>query len=125
MDIPKIQANPISFKYKSILKSYWLEDMLPSVKYDMGGNLLTKKNCTLGHMLAHSKKGKSELANYMLETKGYNMMKSNQPFSKFFSTEAFEAYCKQFEKVNLPGLNGLNYISMITKTAKRLLREGK
>lgn len=125
MNIPKIQANPISFKYKSILKSYWLEDMMPSVKFDMGGNQLTKKNCTLGHMLAHSKKGKSELANYMLETKGYNMMKSNKPFSQFFTQEGFDTYCKQFEKVDLPGFDGLNYIGMITKTAKRLLRERK
>ena len=48
---------------------------MPTVKYDMGGNLLTKDNCTLGHMQPHSKGGKSCLANYMLETSQYNMSK--------------------------------------------------
>lgn len=117
--------NPISFGYKSILKTYWLAGKMPSVKYDMGGNLLTKKNCTIGHMLAKSKRGSSELANYMLETKNYNMAKGNLPFSKFFNWDDFLAYCKQFEDIKLPNFDGLNYIAMITKTAERLLKQGK
>ena len=98
---------------------------MPSVKFDMGGNLLTKKNCTLGHMLPHSKGGHTSLYNLMLETKGYNMSKGNFPFSKFFNKEAFEKYCKQFEDIELPGFDGKDYIEKITKTAKRLIRERK
>ena len=116
---------PITFGYKSILKTYWLKGKMPSVKYDMGGNLLTKDNITNGHMLAHSKGGKTNLSNLMLETANYNFMKSNKPFSQFFNEESFQAYCKQFEKVNLPDFNGLDYIYRITKNAYNIIKQGK
>ena len=120
-----MHVNQISFGYKSILKTEWLHGNMPTVKYDMGGNLLTAKNVTLGHMQPHSKRGTSGLANLMLETKRYNNDRSNMPFSSVFNQEGFDRYCKQFEGIKLPGFNGNGYIDMITKTAKRLLRQGK
>ena len=91
----------------------------------MGGNLLTKENVSNGHMLAHSKGGKTNLSNLMLETRTYNNMKSNKPFSWFFTKEAFDAYCEQFKNIQLPNFNGLEYIEKITKNAERLLKQGK
>lgn len=123
MKINTIQQ--ISFKYKSILKTEWLKGNMPDVKYDMGGNLLTKDNITNGHMLAHSKGGKTNLSNLMLETANYNFMKSNKPFSLFFTKEGFDKYCKQFEKINLPDFNGLDYVYRITKNAYNLIKQGK
>ena len=123
MRINPVQS--INFKYKSILKTYWLKGKLPDVKYDMGGNRITKDNITNGHMLAHSKGGKTNIGNLMLETANYNFMKSNKPFSQFFDEASFQAYCKQFEKVNLPNLNGLDYIYRITKNAYNLIKQGK
>ena len=120
-----MNAQAINFGYKSILKTYWLKGKMPTVLYDMGGNLLTKKNVTLGHMLPHSKGGKSCLANYMLETAQYNMNKGNQPFSKFFNSDAFKAYCEQFKSVDLPDFSGKGYVEQITKTAERLVKQGK
>ena len=114
-----------NFGYKSILKTEWLNGNMPTVKYDMGGNLLTAQNITLGHMQPHSKRGSSGLANFMLETKRYNNNKGNMPFSSTFSQSGFDSYCKQFEGINLKGFNGDGYVQMITKTAKRLLRQGK
>lgn len=116
---------PISFKYKSILKTYWLKGNMPDVKYDMGRNRLTKDNITNGHMLAHSKGGKTNLSNLMLETANYNFAKSNKPFSQFYDEEAFKAYCKQFEKIDLPDFNGLDYIYRITKNAYNIIKQGK
>ena len=116
---------PISFQYKSVLKTEWLKGNMPEVTHDMEGNLLTPENVTNGHMLAHSKGGKTRIDNLMLETKDYNFMKGDKPFSWFFTKEGFEAYCEQFKNVNLPNFNGLDYIERITKTAKRLLRLGK
>lgn len=118
-------VNQISFQYKSTLKTEWLKGNMPDVKFDMGGNLLTKDNVTNGHMLAHSKGGKTVSSNLMLETANYNFMKGNKPFSWFFTEEGFKKYCKQFEKVKLPNFNGLEYIFNITKTAERLLKQGK
>ena len=68
-------SNKTSFGYKSILKDEFLKGNLPTVKKDMGGNKLTKKNVTNGHMLPHSQGGKTILPNLMLETVEYNYMK--------------------------------------------------
>jgi len=119
------RLTPIPFTYKSILKTEWLKGNMPEVTHDMAGNLLTKENITNGHMLAHSKGGKTVIDNLMLETAPYNFMKGNQPFSKFFSKEGFNAYCEQFKNIDLPNFNGLDYIDRITRTAKHLLRVGK
>lgn len=116
---------PIHFTYKSILKTEWLKGNMPEVTKDMAGNLLTKDNVTNGHMLAHSKGGKTVLDNLMLETAPYNFSKGNQPFSKFFNKEGFDAYCEQFKNIDLPNFKGLEYIDKITRTAKHLLRMGK
>lgn len=122
----KITINQsINFKYKSILKTYWLKGVMPDVKYDMGRNRLTKDNITNGHMLPHSKGGQTNLSNLMLETANYNFAKSNKPFSQFYDENSFKAYCKQFEKINLPDFNGLDYIYRITKNAYTLLKNGK
>ena len=115
---------PISFQYRSVLKTEWLKGNMPEVTHDMAGNLLTADNITNGHMQAHSKGGKTNLGNLMLETKDYNFMKGNQPFSKFFTKEGFDAYCEQFKSICLPNFDVLEYIARITKTAKRLLRLG-
>ena len=41
---------------------------MPTVKHDIGGNLLTKKNITDGHMLARSKGGKTNLKNLGIDS---------------------------------------------------------
>ena len=115
----------ITFGYKSVLKTEWLKGNMPSVKYDMGGNLLTKDNVTNGHMLAKSKGGKTNLSNLTLETANYNFMKGNKPFSWFFTKEGFDTYCEQFKNIKLPNFDGLDYIEKITRNAKNLLRQGK
>ena len=120
-----LNAQGINFGYQSVLKTYWLKGKMPSVKFDMGGNRLTKENISLGHMLPHSKGGPTSLSNLMLETRKYNMMKGNSPFSMFFDKEAFEKYCEQFKGIDLPEFNGKDYVKMITKTAQRLLKQGK
>lgn len=123
MMIPPVYQ--LSFCYKSILKTEWLKGNMPSVKYDMEGNLLTKNNVTNGHMLAKSKGGKTNISNLMLETANYNFMKGSKPFSSFFNKEKFDAYCEQFKDIKLPDFNGLDYIEKITRNAKNLLRQGK
>lgn len=116
---------PLQFGYKSVLKTEWLKGNMPTVTHDMAGNLLTRANVTNGHMLPHSKKGATALYNLMLETKEYNFSKGNQPFSKFFTKEGFDAYCEQFKDIKLKNFDGLEYIKKITETASRLLKEKK
>ena len=116
---------PIRFGMKSILKTEWLNGNMPNVKYDIGGNLLTKENVTNGHMLPKSKGGTNELKNLTLESLPYNMMKGNKPFSWFFDTKHFMQYCDEVAKVKLPNFNGLEYVKGIIENAFNLLKEKK
>lgn len=52
------QITPISFTYKSPLKTEWLKGNMPSVTHGIYGGILTKDNITLEHIKPHSKGGK-------------------------------------------------------------------
>ena len=117
---------PIIFThYKNTLKKEWLKGNMPSVKHDIGGNRLTAENITNGHMLAKSKGGVTTAFNITLETRDYNMMKGNKPFSWFFDVKNFMQYCDEMAKVDLPNFNGIKYVRGIIENAFTLLREGK
>lgn len=98
---------------------------MPTVKHDIGGNLLTIENVTNGHMLPVSKGGKTILANLTLETLAYNQLKGNKPFSWFFDTKNFMRYCDEVAQVDLPNFKGIDYVRGIIETAFNLLRERK
>lgn len=115
---------PIAFQYKTVLRDEFLKGNLPTVKVDMGGFKLTKKNVTNGHMLPHSQGGKTILPNIMLESVEYNYMKQAEPFSNFFTKEGFQKYCEQFKGIKLPKFDGDRYVKDITETAERLLKKG-
>lgn len=125
MRLSSLRTNKISFTYNNILKREWLKGNMPSVKHDIGGNLLTKENVSLGHMMARSKGGTNELSNFTLETIDYNCMKGNKPFSWFFDVKNFMQYCDEVSKVRLPKFNGLEYAKSIIANAFTLLKEGK
>lgn len=116
---------PLCFGLKSVLKTEWLKGNMPNVRYDIGGNLLTKENVTNGHMLARSKGGSNELKNLTLESLPYNMMKGNRPFSWYFDTKNFMRYCSEVSKVKLPNFDGMEYVKGIIANAFNLLKERK
>lgn len=123
MNIRHIDTIP--FMHRSVIKTEWLKGNMPSVKHDIGGNLLTKENITNGHMLPLSKGGKTNLKNLTLETLNYNQMKGNKPFSWFFDVKNFMRYCEEMSKVDLPNFKGIDYIKGIIETAFSLLKEKK
>lgn len=116
---------PITFGYKSILKTYWLEGRMPSVTHDFYGNELTKDTVTLEHIQPHSKGGLTKLSNLALSKNTSNFKRSNKPLTSVFNKEAFEQYCEQFKNIKLPGFDGNIYINSITRTVNNLLRQGK
>ncbi len=117
--------NNISFGYKSILKTHWLNGDLPNVTKGFYGGDLTKDTVTLEHILPHSKGGRTILYNLALSKNTNNWARGNKPLSSVFSKEAFEIYCEQFKGVKLPYFNGDEYVKQITKTVEKLLRQGK
>lgn len=122
MKITRIESNPISFKYKSVLKSEWLKGNMPTVKYGIYGGELTSKNITLEHLQPKSLKGKTELANLALAVDVNNWQRGSKPLKDMFSKDNFIQYTEQFKDINLPEFNGLKYIESITKTIERLLK---
>lgn len=116
---------PISFGLKSTLKTEWLNGNIPTLKHDIGGNLLTTENVTNGHMLAKSKGGSNALYNLTLETMAYNTLKGNKPFSWFFDTKNFMQYCDEIKDVRLPNFNGAEYVKSIIANAFDLLKGNK
>ena len=120
-----IGAYGITFGYHSVLKDLFREDKLPSVKFGLYGDKLTKENVSLEHLVPHSKNGKSKLHNFTLASKHKNSLRSNDDIRKFLTPEMAKKYLDQFvdvETVSKKGtkFNGNNYIDMIKNTLKTL-----
>jgi len=116
---------PITFGYKSILKTAYQQGLLSTVTKDFYGSSLTKDTVTLEHLLPKSKNGTSKLSNFALATMKNNSTRGNKPLSEVFNQEAFEQYCEQFKGVKIPFFNGDEYIKQISKTVEKLLKNGK
>ena len=119
-----ITNNPISFGYKSILKTYWLEGQLPTVQKGIYGGTLKPYNVTLEHIRPHSKGGTTALNNLALAKDVLNYGRGNRPFRMFFSRKVFDEYCDQFVNVKLPGLDGNKYIKALRETVEKALKNG-
>ena len=113
----------VSFGYKSILKTHWLNGSLPNVTKGFYGGDLTKDTITLEHLKPVSKGGKTELKNLVLSEDIRNWNRGNKPLTEVFNKEAFQTYCEEFKGVKLPYFNGDDYIKQITKTIERLLKQ--
>ena len=120
-----ITNNTISFGYKHMLKTYWLEGKLPTVIRGFYGGTLTKDTVTLEHLKPYSKGGATKLCNLALSKNENNWARGNKPLEQFFNKEAFEQYCEQFKGLKLPFFNGDEYIRQINKTVEKLLKNGK
>ena len=114
-----------SFGYKSLLKTYFLQGKLPTVTRDFYGSKLTKENCTLEHIIPHSKhNGKNIISNFALAAGKNNWSRGNKPLSTVFNLKAFNDYCAQFEGIKLPYFDGDTYIEGITRTVEKALKNG-
>ncbi|MBQ2391369.1 MAG: HNH endonuclease [Clostridia bacterium] len=113
--------NPISFKYKSVLKSEWLKGNMPTVTKGIYGGELKPYNVTLEHIKPHSKGGKTELNNLALAIDINNWGRGDKPLKTFFSRIIFDQYCDQFKGIKLPDFDGDEYVKSIYKTVEEEL----
>lgn len=116
------QITPISFTYKSPLKTEWLKGNMPSVTHGIYGGILTKDNITLEHIKPHSKGGKTSLKNLALAVDENNFKRGSKPIWQFLTKEMFEQYIEQFKNIFLPDFNGKEYAENLTKTVERLIK---
>ena len=113
----------VTFTYSNILKTLYKRGKLPSVKYDISGRRLTKKNATLDHIKPKSQGGKSVLSNYMLATNEFNSLRGAKPITDFLTVEGLSRYINQFIGVVVDGFNGNEYVKMILKTIDEVRAE--
>lgn len=109
-------ANSVNFGYSNQLKTLYKRGKLPSVKYDISGRKLTKKNVTLDHVIPKSKGGASTQDNFMLATYEFNQLRGNKPLNDFMTKPNLVKYLNQFMDVVVDGFNGNKYIKGLLKT---------
>ena len=114
---------PISFQYRSVLKTEWLKGNMPEVTKGLYGGILTKDNITLEHIKPHSKGGKTNLKNLALAVDENNFKRGSEPLGKYLTIDMFKEYIEQFKNIFLPDFNGKEYAENLTKTVERLLKQ--
>lgn len=116
--------NPI-FEYSSPLKTLWRKGKLPSVKYGFYGDRLTQKSVSLEHLKAHSKGGKTNLANLVLASKEKNNARGNDAIDDYLDVKNVMRYLAQFKDIRINGFDGNKYIAGIVATLGGLLNVQK
>jgi len=119
------KPSPVTFGYKHQLKTQWLKGNMPTVKKGFYGDILTKDNVTLEHLLPHSQGGTTTADNLVLATDHNNFKRSNLPLKDFINYDAVEEYLEQFVDVFANGFDGNEYIKAIRKTIKNIIGKGK
>lgn len=117
MDIQPVQL--ISFGYSNQLKTLFKKGKLPTVKYDISGRRLTKKNVTLDHVIPKSKGGTNTQDNYMLATEEFNHLRGNKPLDNFMTKRNLIRYLSQFMDIFVDGFDGNKYVKGLLKTLDR------
>lgn len=115
-EVPFSNKKEVSFGYSNQLKTLFKKGKLPSVKYDVSGRKLTKKNATLDHVIPKSKGGKSVTENYMLATAEFNHLRGARPLSDFLTVENLTRYINQFIDVHVDNFYGNKYIKGLLET---------
>ena len=123
-----VQAMPPyspNFEYSSPLKTLWRKGKLPSVKYGFYGDRLTQKTISLEHLQAHSKGGKTNLANLVLASKAKNNARGNDAIDDYIDVKNVIRYLAQFKDIRINGFDGNKYIAGIVATLGGLLNVQK
>ena len=136
--IPRIETNPITFGYTTIISKLFKEGKLPSVvKGFYGGDLeinpKSLQRASNEHLRPKSLGGQTTLANIVLATVENNNKRGNEPLSLFFKKDKAEEYWEQFEDLIVEHkqgkktkiFSGNRYIEDSKATVKKILAEEK
>lgn len=118
---PISSSQPITFKARNPdLKKLWDRGKLPSVKYGIYGDILTKQNVSREHLLPASQGGTTRLGNIALASKEKNNARSNFDIRQFLDPEIAKQYLAQFIDIRTKELNGNKYIKAVLDTLRKL-----
>ena len=116
----KPKPYPVSFTYNHQLKTLFKKGKIKPL-YDIYGDRLTKKNCTIEHIQCVSHGGKTETSNIALATARMNNARGNKPLSEFLNPEGLAYYCDYFLHIKLPEFDGVKYIKGLLETINKVL----
>lgn len=108
-------ADNVSFGYRHQLKTLWLKGKLPSVKFGVYGDKLTKDTVSLEHFKPVSQGGKTILGNLGLASKEKNNLRGSKPLREFLTLAGLKQYLEQFTGVKTKDFNGDEYTHIIIK----------
>lgn len=111
----------ISFGYKNILKTAFLQGRIPELRHDFyDGSLLKPETVTLEHIIPKSHQGKTTLTNLVLTSYQNNFRRSNKDIRDYINIAAARQYLEEASKINIPEINGENYVKSIINKLKSL-----
>ena len=110
----------LSFGYKSIIKTLWLQGELPEVTKGLYGLPLSKETITNEHLEPHCVSKDNTLANLALADKTLNNLRGNKPLKDFLTLEQAKSYYAQFIGIKLKDFDGDLYIKEGMETIKKL-----
>lgn len=106
--------------YCSPLKKYFRKGLMPTVQRGLYGDILTKENLSIEHLIPRSYGGLTETSNLALASKRMNNLRGNQPLQDFLIPKKAIDYLLQFKDINLPEFNGNDYITYLLDLFHRL-----
>lgn len=119
---PILKPDGTKFGHHHKLKTLWLNGKLPTVKFGVYGDKLTKDTISLEHFKPVSQGGKTEISNLGLASKIKNNLRGNKPLKDFLTKEMLDRYLEQFRNVIAKGFNGNKYIESIKKAVTELMK---
>lgn len=105
----RVILSPISFGYKSILKSEYLKGNI-KLKKDITGNILTKDNVTLDHTVPKVRGGKSRLDNYSLMVDYINHRRGSKKLGDIIDLPSFIDYIMVMLNTHTEYFDGTEYL---------------
>lgn len=115
-------ADNVNFGYRHQLKTLWLKGKLPSVKFGVYGDNLTKDTVSLEHFKPVSQGGKTILGNLGLASKEKNNLRGSKPLREFLTLAGLKQYLEQFTGVNVDDFNGNKYSQLVIKNVGEQLK---
>lgn len=107
--------------YSNLLKDYFKQGRLPTVKKGFYGECLTNANVSLEHLeTARSGNGPTILGNLVLADMTKNRVRGNKPLIEVYDEKTAEAYLEQFKGVIVDAFDGNKYISLIRKRIEKI-----
>lgn len=114
----RITLSPISFGYKSILKSEYLNGNI-KLKKDITGNILTKDNVTLDHTIPKVRGGKSRLDNYSLMVDYINHRRGSKRLKDIIDLPSLIDYITVIINTKTRDFDGVEYLKSWLKNLRK------